>query len=475
MNNITEPSNEGKASLASEDSYPSIGYSWYVVIILYLCYTFSFVDRSIIQYLVEPIKADLSINDTYFSLLSGLSFVAFYAFLGIPVGRLADSRSRRNLLLAGVTIWSLMTVLCGHTSGLFATIVYLPVQLMIWLFGQTSAYWELFFARMGVGIGEACLVPCAYSLIADYFHPKNRSLPLTIFSGGIMLGSGVAFVCGGLVSHYVKSGGPKEIFLFGLVQPWQLAFILVGLPGIFFILAIATIREPVRHEQRDKPNSAQMFRFFFRHWVTYFSLIGGTTFGAVTNGAMLGWAVVWFQRRYGWTDDKIGTLLGITVFVFGTVGLMLAGSLAGKYIRAGRKAVYIKLMMAAETLVIIPLVLALVYDNPYWVFGCMGGTIFFGGVSGGLGPASIQSITPNEMRGQVTAIMFLILSLVAITLGMTSVGVLTDYVFKDPKAVNLSAVIVGILGSILGVLSLQPGWRTYERTAEETRAAAPTP
>ena len=132
-------------------------------------------------------------------------------------------------------------------------------------------------------------------------------------------------------------------------------------------------------------------------------------------------------------------------------------------------------MMAAETLVIIPLVLALVYDNPYWVFGCMGGTIFFGGVSGGLGPASIQSITPNEMRGQVTAIMFLILSLVAITLGMTSVGVLTDYVFKDPKAVNLSAVIVGILGSILGVLSLQPGWRTYERTAEETRAAAPTP
>jgi hypothetical protein len=84
MNNITEPSHEGKASLASEASYPSIGYSWYVVIILYLCYTFSFVDRSIIQYLVAPIKADLSINDTYFSLLSGLSFVAFYCHCQKP-------------------------------------------------------------------------------------------------------------------------------------------------------------------------------------------------------------------------------------------------------------------------------------------------------------------------------------------------------------------------------------------------------
>ena len=433
----------------AEAPYPSPAYGWYVVIILYLCYTFSFLDRSIIGYLVDPIKQDLLINDTGFSILSGFSFVAFYAFMGIPVGRLADSGSRRNLLLAGVAVWSSMTVLCGIAS----------------------TFWELFFFRMGVGLGEAVLVPCAYSLISDYFSKEKRGLPLTFLSAAIMLGAGVANIGGGMVAQYASSGGPREIFLFGHVQPWQLSFVLVGLPGIFFIIAIATIREPVRHEQRDKPNTALMFRYLFRHWKTYSSLIGGMTFGALTNGAILGWAPVWLMRRFAWDKAQAGLHLGIIILIFGTIGLSLAGSLANKYISAGKKAVYINLMIAAETLVIIPLILAHIFDNPYWVLGCIGGVIFFGGVSGGLGPASLQTITPNEMRGQITAIGFLVLNLVAFSLGMTSVGALTDYVFKDPTAVRSSAVIVGILGSILGIVSLQLGRRAYERTAKENNAA----
>ena len=434
---------------ADDTGYPSSGYGWYVVIILYLCYTFSFVDRSIITYLVGPIQADLQINDTYYSLLSGLSFVAFYAFLGIPVGRLADAKSRRNLLLCGVALWSTMTVLCGHAS----------------------TFWELFLARMGVGVGEACLVPCAYSLISDYFPREKRSLPLTIFSGGIMLGAGVAHLCGGMVADYAQSGGPKEILLFGLVQPWQLAFILVGLPGIFFLVTIATIREPVRHEKKGAPDSALMLRYLYRHWATFSSLILGTTFGAMANMAMLGWSPVWLVRRFGWTKTEIGLHLGIIIFVFGTIGLTLSGSLANRFIRAGKKLVYLKLMMGAEALVIIPLLLAHGYDNPYWVLGCIGGTIFLTGIPSGLGPAALQSITPNEMRGQITAVAFLVLNLVATTLGNTLVGVLTDYVFADPKAVRSSAVIVAVSASILGIISLRLGLRAYERTAEENRAA----
>ena len=128
-------------------------------------------------------------------------------------------------------------------------------------------------------------------------------------------------------------------------------------------------------------------------------------------------------------------------------------------------------MIAAEALVIIPLLLAHVYDNPYWVLGCIGGTIFLTGIPSGLGPAALQSITPNEMRGQITAIAFLVLALVATTLGNTLVGLLTDYVFVDPKAVRSSAVIVAIFASILGIISLRLGLRAYERTAEENRAA----
>jgi MFS family permease len=286
-----------------------------------------------------------------------------------------------------------------------------------------------------------------------------------------MLGAGVAHLCGGIVADYAQSGGAREVFLFGLVQPWQLAFILVGLPGIFFIVTIATIREPARHERKGNPNSGTMFRYLGKNWDTFSSLILGTTFGAMTNMAMLGWAPVWIERRFAWSRTEIGSYLGIVIFVFGTVGLTLSGSLANRYIRAGKKLVYIKLMMAAEAVVIIPLVLARVYDNPYWVIGCIGAIIFFTGIPSGLGPAALQELTPNEMRGQVTAIAFLVLALVATTLGNTLVGLLTDYVFVDPKEVRSSAVIVAVCASILGIISLRLGLRAYERTAEDNRSS----
>ncbi|MEJ2247641.1 MAG: MFS transporter, partial [Acidobacteriota bacterium] len=253
-------------------------------------------------------------------------------------------------------------------------------------------------------------------------------------------------------------------------QPRQLTFNLVGKPGIYLKAAIATSRDPARHEQKDKPDSAAMFRSLGRHWATFSSLILGTTFGAMANMAMLGWAPVWLERRFAWNKAEIGSHLGLTIFVFGTIGLTLAGSLANKYIRAGKKTVYIKMMMAAEGLVIIPLVLARVYDNPYWVLGCIGGTIFFTGMPSGLGPAALQEITPNEMRGQVTAIAFLVLNLVATTLGNTLVGLLTDYVFVDVKEVRSSAVIVAVFATVLGLISLRLGLRAYERTAEENKS-----
>ena len=127
-------------------------------------------------------------------------------------------------------------------------------------------------------------------------------------------------------------------------------------------------------------------------------------------------------------------------------------------------------MMAAEGLVLIPITLAHAIDNPYWVLLCTGGVIFFGGFSAGLGPASLQVISPNEMRGQITAFCFLILNLVAGTVGPSAVGWLTSYVFADDLMVRSSAVIVGFAASALGLVTLIPGLRTYEKTAEENAA-----
>ena len=441
MKRVVDPAAEAPA-------YPSAGYAWYVVVILYLSYTFSFVDRAIIIYLVGPIREDLLINDFQFSLIQGLAFAAFNATMGIPIGRTADSRSRRTMLLWGIALWSCMTVLCG----------------------MASTYWELFFARMGVGIGEAVLAPCAYSLIADYFPKEKRSLPLNIFAAGVMLGSGVSNVCGGLVAQYALTSGPQHVWLLGYLKPWQLSFVIVGLPGILFVLAASTIKEPVRKERRGEADIVKTFHYVLKHRATFASLIGGMTFGAVTNGAILGWIPAWFTRRYDWNQAQTGSHLGVTILIFGTVGLVLAGAIAGKFIRKGTKAAYIKLMMAAECMVIIPLILAHTIDNPYWVLACTGGIIFFGGFSAGLGPASLLSVAPNEMRGQVIAAGFLILNLLAMTIGPAAVGWMTTYFFADDKAVRSSAVIVGIVAAILGVISLRLGLRAYERTAAENSA-----
>jgi MFS family permease len=447
MNNSADSNNVG--FMKETSGYPSAGYAWYVVIVLYLVYTLSFVDRAIIQYLVDPIRSDLLINDFQFSLLQGLSFVALYSIMGIPLGRLADSRTRRGQLAVGIALWSTMTILCGKANG----------------------FWGLFFARMGVGIGEACLVPCAYSLIADYFPREKRALPLNVFSAGIMLGAGVANVCGGLVTQYAFNTGPMEIPILGYVKPWQFSFVAVGLPGILFAIAMKSIKEPTRKEKSGQADFKETLMYIIKHWKTYGSIIGGTTFGAMTNGAILGWIVPWFSRRYDWSNAIIGPYLGGYIFVFGSLGNLISGWLANRYIGAGKKAVYIKLMMVAEALVLIPVILAHAVDNPYWVLWCVGGVIFFGGVSSSLGPASLQTITPNEMRGQVTAICFLILNLVAMSVGMSAVGFFTTYLFGDDLMVRSSAVIVGFIASVLGLITLRLGLRSYERTAGEINSS----
>src|SRR5262249_39505616 len=142
----------------------------------------SFIDRQILTLLVGPIKRDLAISDTQMSLLMGLSFAVFYTLFGIPLGRLADSRSRRMIITAGLVFWSLMTAGCG----------------------LARRYWQLAAMRMGVGVGEASLSPAAYSLIADYFRPGTRATAISVYSMGIYLGTGLATLLGGVVVEFAS-------------------------------------------------------------------------------------------------------------------------------------------------------------------------------------------------------------------------------------------------------------------------------
>jgi MFS family permease len=202
----------------------SLRYAWYVVGLLTLANISSFLDRQILALLVVPIKRDLHLSDTKVSLLMGLSFALFYTVFGIILSRLADSSNRRNIIIAGITIWSLLTALCSGVKN----------------------YSQFFLARMGVGIGEATLSPSAYSIISDYFPKRKLGMALSVFSMGIFLGSGIALAIGSGIISSLPTEGKIIVPLFGEIYHWQKLFLLIGLPGIAISLLMLTIKEPVR-------------------------------------------------------------------------------------------------------------------------------------------------------------------------------------------------------------------------------------
>ena len=159
------------------DDWPSPALGWYAVSVLLVAYIFSFIDRTIIGLLVGPIKASLQISDTQFGVLGGIAFTLFYTVLGVPIGRIADRVSRRGLIALGVAVWSFMTAACGWAAS----------------------FWQLFLARVGVGVGEAALTPAAYSMIADYFPKERLGRALAVYQSGAFLGAALAFILGGAV------------------------------------------------------------------------------------------------------------------------------------------------------------------------------------------------------------------------------------------------------------------------------------
>src|SRR5262244_1984001 len=201
-----------------------LNYAWYVVFVLMVCLTLSFIDRQILSLLVDLIERDLGISDTAIGWLQGPAFALFYTFMGLPVGWLVDRYSRRAIVAVGVIFWSVMTALCAVAGN----------------------FWSLFAARMGVGVGEATLGPAAMSLTTDSFPKEKLGGALSVYAMGIFIGSGLALIVGGAVTEAVKGMPAVALPIVGSIASWRLTFLIVGLPGLLVGLLIYTVREPLR-------------------------------------------------------------------------------------------------------------------------------------------------------------------------------------------------------------------------------------
>ena len=229
--------------------------------LLVIVYIFNFVDRQIISILAEDIKADLGISNSDIGFLFGTAFGVFYSVVGIPMGKLADSWNRKNLISLGLSFWSLMTALSGTAKSFLSLSIY----------------------RFGVGIGESTATPSAYSLLSDYFSPKVRATVLSIYSSGLYIGAAIGLFLGGWILDTWNSAYPDPANApFGL-KGWQAAFMGVGLPGILLSLITYTfIKEPIRgmSEGIITEPSKEPFKDTFKEFIglTPISFIGKKDF-----------------------------------------------------------------------------------------------------------------------------------------------------------------------------------------------------
>ncbi len=399
----------------------SPGYANYVLGVLFIVYVFNFVDRQVMSVFIGPIKAEFGASDTAMGLLVGFAFTLLYTFAGIPIARLADRSSRRNIIAIGLAAWSAMTVACG--------------------FARTFA--QLVIARIGVGIGEAAGSPPSHSLIADYFPPGRRATALAIYASGAFVGSGLAYLFGGYL---------RELF------DWRTAFIIVGLPGLLFALVVRlSVREPPRgwseqrHDHDERTSLGETLRFLAgsRSWLlmmTGFSLL------SLTGYAVLMWGYEFFGRVHGLPPIEIGQWMGLIVGLGGCLGTVLGGRLTDRLARndpvaSVRWPVYV-------TLTGLPLgALFLSLDSSAASLLCFAPFFVLLNVYVPALYSSNQALARLPMRATAAALMLFLTNIVGAGFGPLLVGALSDLFAARHGAESiryalLCAIAVGLAGAL---------------------------
>ncbi len=431
--------------------YPSPAYGWYVAIILVLIYTSSFIDRSMLSLMVGPIRADLGLSDFQLSLLQGFAFAAFYTAMGLPLGRLADRSKRNRMVAIGVAIWSVATATCG----------------------LARSFTQLFLSRIGVGIGEATLAPAAYSMITDSVPRHRLAGAFSVYNVGIPLGTGLALVIGGTVISMMQASGGDAVAvpILGALKSWQVAFIVAGAPGLILAMLMLTVREPIRRgmiSNLKKLSLRESFSYLSENRRTYTSIyIGCALYGIVTFGYSQ-WIPTALARNFSWNLGDVGKTYGTIVLTCGTLGVLLAGWVANRVVRSGTPDAAFRIVIIIGALLWPFLIIAPLVGDRHLALIAFGVVAFLMNAWPGCAATALQSITPNQLRGQVTAIYVFIGSTISFGAGPTLVAMITQYGFGYDNALKYSLAIVGGIAMPLALLSLCLGAGAYRRTLAAT-------
>lgn len=390
---------------------------------LVIAYTLNFIDRQIVGILAEPIKHDLQLTDSELGWMGGTAFALFYTALAIPLAMLADRKDRSWIITAGLGLWSAATALCGLAQN----------------------FWQLFVARMSVGVGEAAGVAPAYSLISDLYPPAQRSRALAIFSLGIPLGSSFGVLFGGLLAAHVD---------------WRFAFIGIGLLGVLFAPFFkAVVRDPGhgRAEEGTRsaaPTLAAVFRTISPKPAFWLLGFGAGTASLVSYGLAF-WIPSFLARSYGLDLTDRSMLFAAILLVGGCAGIWFGG-VAGDRLGNANPRGYALVPAVAFAITLPAYLLAfstqsLLISSLLFLIPTALGLAWLGPVV-----TAITRLVPPEMRATAAALFLFINNLIGLGLGTTVIGAISDALsgrYGD-ESLRYSAMATTLLYALAALLML---------------------
>ncbi len=427
--------------MPAKEPYPPRAIAWYTTILLSVLYWLSILDRFIISLLVDPIQRDLGITDVQFGLLHGLAFAVTFSLFGLVAGALADRLSRRSVIFASVSIWSLATAACGLASH----------------------FWHLLIARVGVGAGEAGLNPCATSMISDMFPRSLLTSAMAVFSVGASVGAGCAYLLGGLIVSLVAQADTINLPIFGEVRSWQAVFLIVGLPGVLIALLVFTTPEPRRRETHQVKTKAPLLSHVFQNYVQLLSfmrtrsryyLCHYTGFGIAAIALIGGgaWFPAHMSRTFGWGADQIGLSLGILLVGANTIGNLVCGYFVDLMYRRGHRDAQFT-WYALALLAALPCgVIAATSDSP-WVF--LGGIGLFLALTSPMptcSNAALNLVTPNRLRGSGIAFYASTSGLIGLSLGPLLIAAISDYLLGGDAIGDGLAITIAVCCPLAAII-----------------------
>jgi MFS family permease len=373
---------------------PHLFERWYVLILTVLIYAINIADRYVVSTVLEQIRLEWKLSNGDVAILTSTPLAFFYVFFGLVISWLADRTNRRNILAISLVTWSAFTALCGKASG----------------------YWQFFWARIGVGIGEAGGTPPSTAIVSDCFPPSRRPMAMTVLGLGAPIGAWLGATFAGDVAN---------------AYGWRMAFVALGLPGLALgVLVYLTVKEPPRGRldpcaRTEKASFLQAAAFLWKQRAAFHVVMGGGLC-ALWGWGLIFWTPTFLQRVYGLNVAEAGAVTGNIHLWGGSIATLLTAVILGSKPMASPKRM-VWFLTAGVALATVPSFFAyFTHDLSVckWMFVLFIPAIYFY-----IGPCFglLNNLSPCNMRNTFIAISLLVANIFNLVVAPLGVGFLNDW------------------------------------------------